>query len=445
MVANDANKTIQTDGSNADTQAAIDYMTSKNQDGWVITVGSPGGVYTWTDTPAVSPFGHSYTLQGAGSGATRVRVTAGHSNFCALGINTVDNKLARITNFIFGTTGSHPAGFLYLDPPATGVGHNSFRIDHCDFVDLYVRSIQFGNTNENAGISYGLIDHCNFITNTTAASGIYIYAGNNANQWTGNMTFGTVDTITIEDCAFVNHVATVPGLPAIDSAYNGARWSARHCTFTNWVCVAHGADSAPTSTLQVEFHHNSMIADLSDYGLYCRGGCYMASDNNFGAGGFPNQCFKFANDSAGGFQKVGQGAVAGVETRLGAYFWNNIPNGNPNIGGLPAGLTLGTNVFAAAPGAGMPITSYTELVYPHPLATPMAAFDPAMTINTLLGSIVDMDAQHTTELTTTDVKYYENVMQINWPGGSRIEIRVKTMSRTPNGVRMKPVLPRVGP
>lgn len=76
----------------------------------------------------------------------------------------------------------------------------------------------------------------------------------------------------------------------------------------------------------------------------------------------------------------------------------------------------------------------------------MAAYNPTLTVDALINSLVAMDAQHTTELTTTaDVKTYENVMQINWPGGSRIEIRVKTMSKTPSGVRLKnPLLP-VGP
>jgi hypothetical protein len=74
----------------------------------------------------------------------------------------------------------------------------------------------------------------------------------------------------------------------------------------------------------------------------------------------------------------------------------------------------------------------------------MAAFDPLMTVNTLLGNLVTMDAQHTTELTTTtNVANHQNVMQINWPGGSRIEIRVQTMSRTPAGVRLKNPLPSV--
>ena len=38
MTPNDSAKTVSSDGSASDTQAAIDYVASKNQDGWVITL-----------------------------------------------------------------------------------------------------------------------------------------------------------------------------------------------------------------------------------------------------------------------------------------------------------------------------------------------------------------------------------------------------------------------
>lgn len=366
FTANDAAKTVSSDGSAADTQNAINYADGKNQDDWVITVGTSGGSYTWATTVTVpTTLAHNYIVQGAGSGVT---VTSSHNNYQSFGLSTTNGKLAQLTNFTFRNTGSQGGAFLVIDQPQAAVSaRNSFRVHHVTFQDCAAFAIRIGEANMNEGTAFGLIDHCTF-SNTTTSNGIYVFAGNNANQWTGNMTWGTVDTVTIEDCTFTLTATTVEGNPAIDSAYNGARWSARHNTFNNWVCVLHGADSAPTSTMQVEFHHNvTTVDDPVDYGLYCRGGCIMASDNTFttvGAGSY-NQSFKFANDSPGGFQKVGQGAVSGVATRLGAYFWNNHPQG---IGGMPAGLALNTDVFAVPPGAGLPTTSYTELVYPHPLA-----------------------------------------------------------------------------
>jgi Concanavalin A-like lectin/glucanases superfamily len=114
-------------------------------------------------------------------------------------------------------------------------------------------------------------------------------------------------------------------------------------------------------------------------------------------------------------------------------------------------LNQGSGSIADLVGAGINwvVNGGTLTVVPNPFSLGgggMAAFDPAMTINTLLGQLVAMDTQHTTELTTTtNVAYYENVMQINWLGGSRVEINVKTMSKTPSGVRLKNPLPRVGP
>jgi hypothetical protein len=384
MTANDSAKTVSTDGSASDTQKALDYVNGKNADGWVVTL--PAGKFSWGST-VVAKGGHSYTIQGSGDKATTI--TSTHNEYASIAIGTADNKLARLTNFIFKATGTQGGGFLVIDPPPTGVARNSFRIDHAEFIDCHNFTVRINEYNQNSGISYGLFDHCDF-KQSRSGNGVYVIAGNNANQWKGDMTWGTVDTVCFEDCTWTNTSATVPGNPAIDSSYNGARYSVRHCRFTNWVCVLHGADSAPTSTLQVEFHHNTLEADVSDYGLYCRGGCIMASDNTFKAGSFPNQCFKFANDSPNGFQKVGQGVERGVTKRLGAYFWNNKANGNPNLGGAP-GLSKGTDFFDVAPGPGLPTTSYTELQYPHPLAT---------------GNVIPPDPPDPPDPGPTDGKYY---------------------------------------
>jgi hypothetical protein len=375
---NDTAKTISTDGSATDTQNAINYMVSKAQDGWVITVGTAGGNYSWAASVSVpGSFVQSYTIQGAGSSSTRPTIVSTHSNYSSLSIATNNGKLARLTNFIFSSTGTQSGAFLTVQPPTNGIAHQSFRVDHCRFQDCHNFAVRVAEANQNIGTTYGLFDHNDFYE-TSGGNGIYIFAGNNANQWQTSMTWGTVDTVVIEDCTFTCTATTVPGNPAIDSAYNGARWCARHNTFTNWVCVLHGADSAPTSTLQVEFNHNTVTSSTPvDYGLYCRGGCIMATGNTFSpAANFPNQTFKFANDSSNGFQKVGDGAVNGVEKVLGAYYWNNSPN---YLGGA-SGLTVGVNMFNVAPGAGLPTTSYTELVYPHPLqnspALPLAPAAP---------------------------------------------------------------------
>jgi hypothetical protein len=384
MTPNDTAKTISTDGSLADVQAAVTYMVGKAQDGWVITIGVDGGSYTWTNTLTIpSTFNQVYTITGAGSTTTRSKITSTHSNYSSITLQTNNNKLARFTNCIFTSTGSNAGGFLHVQPPASGIARLAFRIDNCDFADTQPFAIKINDDNQNNATVYGLIDHCAFTQTGEGMNGIYSFAGGTANQWATSMTLGTTDAIYIEDCTWNNtgnNTSSVIGRPAIDSAYFGVRWVARHCNFTNWTCVLHGADSAPNSTLQVEFYNNTLTivngaSSPADYGLYNRGGVTIAYNNTFvpGAVGFPNQCFKFANDSTNGFEKVGQGCVNGVETLLGSYFYNNTTNGAPlffpnaTSPQFPTGLALNTNIFAQAPGPGLPLTSYTALSYPHPL------------------------------------------------------------------------------
>ncbi len=63
FTANDSTKTISTDGSYSDTTNACAYVSRKNQDDWVMTVGSPGASYTWSG-PVTLPIGHTFTFQG---------------------------------------------------------------------------------------------------------------------------------------------------------------------------------------------------------------------------------------------------------------------------------------------------------------------------------------------------------------------------------------------
>ncbi len=43
---NDTARTATSDGSAADTQAALNYIDAKNQDGWTLTIGTVGSSYT---------------------------------------------------------------------------------------------------------------------------------------------------------------------------------------------------------------------------------------------------------------------------------------------------------------------------------------------------------------------------------------------------------------
>src|SRR4051794_35916569 len=77
----DASKTITSDGSLADTQAAVNYVRDRGQDGWVLTVGAAGGNYTWTAALTVDVSNHIFTLQGA-SAANRPSISSTYTGDC---------------------------------------------------------------------------------------------------------------------------------------------------------------------------------------------------------------------------------------------------------------------------------------------------------------------------------------------------------------------------
>jgi hypothetical protein len=220
---------------------------------------------------------------------------------------------------------------------------------------------------------YGLVDNNRFESTAGAYRGLYLHSS--SQEWTTPMSFGTDRTIVIEDNVFNRTGSIVPGVPAIDST-NGARWLMRHNVLTNWLAVLHGADSAPVSTLQFEFNHNTVrVSGDADYALYIRGGTGVATGNDIGYTGSAgsagyNSAWKMVRDGScsGGypcFQQVGRGVVNNQEGSVPAYFWNN----NYSPGDCCNGATyssvsdvqLNRDFFLSAkPG-------YVELAYPHPL------------------------------------------------------------------------------
>ena len=235
------------------------------------------------------------------------------------------------------------------------------------------RAIIVGSPGSNAGGigPYGLVDNCWFESTGGAYRGLYLYSATTpeagrrliALERTGRLSSKTVSS-TVPD--------TVPGIPAIDSAYGGVRWVLRHSTLNNWLAVLHGSDSAPTSTLQFEFNHNTVrVSQAVDYALYIRGGTGVATGNNIGITGSPdnagyNSAFKMVRDGPCGsgypcFQQVGRGVVNGAEGSVPAYFWNNTytPEMRPmaHCGPVNQRIFSSTGILLTAkPG-------YTELAY----------------------------------------------------------------------------------
>ena len=387
---NDGLKTGTATATVADVQAAFDYVRGKAQDGWVITIGAAGDNVTWTSAVDMgSGFANSVKIQSAGGDANKTTITL---NFTDGGsgiiLRVTDNKLVQFTGFriLTGAGQSFGTGAIGIRTSRTGQNRNSIRIDHCRFENCANHAIGVLYPEVyNSGPIYGLVDHCVF-ANTATHNGVYIHAGTpgtghlDIGEWNNSMTWGTADTFTIEDCTFsLTGADTVEGNPANDSAWYGARWMARHNVFTNWVLVSHGADSAPSSTLQVEVLHNTfnlVTNDAVDFVMYTRGGSLRFYDNTVtlsNGATLGNQVVKTAIDTdvnrSVGFQQIGHGASGGTEVVEPDYFWGNhidagvtgplvgAPQNNPGL------WNLNTQYFLSAPGG------FTELAYPHPLNT----------------------------------------------------------------------------
>jgi len=368
--------TLTSNGSLSDTQAKINQIVATGEDGWTLIIGSPGGIYSWSGSLSI-PRGVSLTVQGAGTFApdTRPTINFTHSQSSGISINAMNGKVIRLTNLKLADSGAPLAAVQvsgWSDRP-------SWRIDHVRFDNVADRAIIVGSPGSNAGGigPYGLVDNCWFESTGGAYRGLYLYFGDDSRSWTTAHSFGTDRAIVVEDSVFNRTGTTVPGIPAIDSAYGGVRWVLRHSTLNNWLAVLHGSDSAPTSTLQFEFNHNTVrVSQAVDYALYIRGGTGVATGNNIGITGSPdnagyNSAFKMVRDGPCGsgypcFQQVGRGVVNGAEGSVPAYFWiNTYTPGNAANGALwsseSTNIQLNRDFFLTAkPG-------YTELAYPHPL------------------------------------------------------------------------------
>jgi len=373
---------VTTDGSASDTQAAIDFVDGLNADGYTIIIGTAGGSYTWaTEVKMADTFTHSVTIQGAGDGASRANITSSWTGpYYQVRLFCSPNKLTKVQYINWAQTVHNMSGAFLVVQSATGSTTivNGIWIQYCKFTDCGLFAVRILEADFGWQTIFGLINNCDFVESTNY-NGIYVFAGNTSNQWSGSMGWGTVNTVCIEDCNFTNSGAIVPGNPAIDSAYNGARYLVRYSNFSNWVVVAHGSDSAPTSTQQTEMYYNTTtVSGGCDYAWYIRGGSTVAYNNTitYTGSGFYNSGFKLENDSSGSsypyFQQVGQGSTAGVQFTQGSYFWNNTfnLNGGTSIttgGAHAADIQLNRDYFTVAPNGSTPLTSYTALQYPHPL------------------------------------------------------------------------------
>ena len=392
---NSASKTVSTDGSYTDTAAAVASVTRKDEDGWTVTIGSPGGSYTWPTMLDIN-MPHVVTIQGASS-TDRPTITINATTGFGVFIAATEGKTITLKDLHFDSwkTGN---GLILI----FGGGDDCFRLTNLEFTGsnsscVWVSAL--GATSTKPG-PYGLIDHCSI-----PSGGGLIFVRDNPlatpASWHRPMSWGTKHAVYVEDCNFSAPKPLV-GVWGVSDGDNGGRIVIRHCTMQNMPLATHGADSQPLengqnpnhSMLQVEVMHNTFTATGPiDTFLFLRGGTATVFDNtiNRTGDGFLNTLIKpsFYRSIPGngvcpvdrtypadylGTQQPGSGVVdvPGQDPKnpkqpwgsVPIYVWNNHINAPITYGQVGGSEFIQPNrdyfVDKERP-------NYTEFVYPHPL------------------------------------------------------------------------------
>jgi hypothetical protein len=405
--ANDPGQTISSDGSYADTTAALAYVAAKKQDGWVMSVGSPGGSYVWTNTVTIAVT-NIFTFQGA-SPTNRPTITFGASSYSA-GFNVCakNGKVVTFKDFILTDVGGGPGNWL-LGLFGEGV---CFRVSNVKWVNVNANNAAWvGSINSDTiGGPYGVFDHCELAASSGSFYGIFVIDNGCQihNGWTRPMTWGTTNAVYFEDCS-AHAQKAILGRAMVDG-FGGARVVIRNCNVTNYSIGFHGSQSgAGDSTLQTEIYNNNIFCNDTvngmSYVFWQRGGTGVIFSNTVaesvsqlissGIWKFSVECASAANWQAEQCarqliytndypapQQVGRGVVNGAEGTVPIYIWgNSVPGtyyGQSLLGygdGDQQFIQQGRDIFTD--GTVMP--GYTPLVYPHPLVTSA----PPVTITTI--------------------------------------------------------------
>jgi hypothetical protein len=236
------------------------------------TVLLPAGTATWSNTVNMT----GITLQGSGTNLTIIADgTAQFAYLATLQLNVIANYPTRVTGIqftIFTNSYNNYKGMIavYGQQP-------TWRIDNSFFNYTGAKSILVGDS------SYGLIDHNYFAGNTKQYIEAFGTAYGDA-SWAAADTFGTTNTLVIEDNVFVDSNR----FGSIDCDAGG-RICVRHNTFTGTFFTVHGTESGLRyrGCRQLEVYNNSFyypsFAPSDDFYTGCdiRGGAAMIFSNTF--------------------------------------------------------------------------------------------------------------------------------------------------------------------
>jgi hypothetical protein len=226
------------------------------------TVKIPAGSATWTTGVTVT--GKSITLAGAGTGQTIIhRSTTDNSVRAILVYPLAATNTFKMSGIEFDTVNPASNGIVAIGVPnGTTPVTAQFRISNCKFNHTPTGG---GSASGTRGVyisgTYGLIDHCTFVS--TAANGGQMITLDPNNTRDGIMTWhtpqawGDANNVFVEDCTFN---AYGPNDGAID-AYEGVRYVFRHNTVHNTNVGNHGYDSSYRGARSMEIYNNTFTND----------------------------------------------------------------------------------------------------------------------------------------------------------------------------------------
>ncbi|MBA3353342.1 MAG: hypothetical protein H0U23_13150, partial [Blastocatellia bacterium] len=287
--ADNAAKTVRSDGTVADTQAAINYMNGKNQDGWVVTIGEPGGSYVWsaTEMNSIQVGGEkTYTLQGA-SPTNRPTISLDTAFSLYYGST---GQVTTVKDIIFteNPPGRSPAFFVGGSGPTPGFRFTNVRWQGVFNSTLFLIGNPGGSGGTRGEGPFGLFDNCS--GNSVTQFNIYGNNGGTDDQavspsWRLPIEWGTAKAVYFEDCDFRS--STWGSGAGLTDAYNGGSFVFRYNRLENIVLLDHGPDHFSTkvkSVLKHEVMHNEFYYTAGSavpWMVFFRGGTAAIFDNTF--------------------------------------------------------------------------------------------------------------------------------------------------------------------
>jgi hypothetical protein len=407
------NGVYQSDGSDLDTQAAVNAASDGN------SVIIPNGTYSWANQVSIA--GKSIILAGQSKGG----VTINHnyynptSNFNSLlyirpSLNTGNN--IEVKNLVFqegsalSGAGHNGTYFIQSERIVTypySVCPNVSLVHDCAFHSLgdISRAILWVDNG-------GVIWNCTFDGNKSDDGGIS-FKRPNLDTFMTPSTMGTLDTTGtsntyVEDCQFSN-LGIPDGCTDVD---DGGRAVFRHCTFTNTLFCTHGQETSGYGLRFFECYNNTFeVTDLT-LNIPCffgiRGATFVIHDNTIGA--LQNNNLPIVLIVQGlrrspttvncptqypVARQIGQGWSGGPGSYSypqlpsdgtgyitdPAYIWGNTNQGIVDWDYQPdqCGNNLTTAQFVQSGRdyfVGTPKPGYTAYPYPHPLRTNVAGATP---------------------------------------------------------------------